>query len=902
MSPRLYLSWLLRDSRGARGRLVFFVLCLAVGVAAVVAVAALADNLDQGLRKEAKQLLGADLAISGRRAPPAKVVAEAALIPGARSCLLRELDTMSAAVASATPGKVPPSLLVELKAVCAGYPLYGRMVTEPAAPVHALLGENGAVAAPELLERLHLRVGDRLRVGEATFVLRGVLRQEPDRAVTPFTLGPRLLLGERGFARTRLEQFGSRISYRLLVQLPGNASREQVDAAAARLERVLGDAPWWRLQTWSQAQPELRNGLRRVERYLGLVALLSLLVGGIGVAQSVRAFLASRLDAVAVLKCLGVRPREAFALYLGQCLLLGLAGGVLGGFAGLLVQQYVPRLLGDLLPAQQIHFWQPGALLRGIGLGIAASLLFALPPLAAVLRVPPLRALRRSAEPLPASRLARAASGFGLLGGTFLLAVAQAQDVGLALRFTGGLLVAVALLALAGLGLRALAMRMARLPRPLVLRHGAALLARPAGDALPALVAVGLGVLVVLVAALIERHLTASLDAELPKSSPSTFLVDVQPDQWAGVEALLRREGATAIDSVPVVMARLSRIDGVPVEQLAKKPQRGREGQATQANRSAGERARERSRAQQNRGGGQSGTARERNEEERDDKADGERPSEGERRWALTREQRLTYLSKLPPDNRLIAGKLWSDPARHEVSLEEEYARELGAKLGSRLVFDVQGVPVEVAVTSLRAVDWRTFRINFFVVVEPGVLEDAPQSRLAAARLPPGRETLVQDLLAQGFPNVTLVDVRQVLAKVAAVFHRLGLGVRFLGGFTALSGIAILFGAVAAGAVRRAREVALLKTLGFTRRGVAALFAVEHALTGLVAGLLGVAGGTLIARQVVVEQMELEWRLFGGTLGAALALAIGLTLIAGLAASARALRQRPIEALREERE
>ncbi|HXT20424.1 MAG TPA: FtsX-like permease family protein, partial [Thermoanaerobaculia bacterium] len=195
-----------------------------------------------------------------------------------------------------------------------------------------------------------------------------------------------------------------------------------------------------------------------------------------------------------------------------------------------------------------------------------------------------------------------------------------------------------------------------------------------------------------------------------------------------------------------------------------------------------------------------------------------------------------------------------------------------------------------------------TFRINFFVVVEPGVLEEAPQSRLAAARLPPGRETQIQDLLAQRFPNVTLVDVRQVLAKVAAVFHRLGLGVRFLGGFVALSGIAILFGAVAASAVRRAREVALLKTLGFTRRGVAALFAVEHALTGLVAGLLGVAGGTLIARQVVVEQMELDWHLFGGTLGSALALAVLLTLLAGLAASARALRQRPIEALREERE
>jgi len=182
------------------------------------------------------------------------------------------------------------------------------------------------------------------------------------------------------------------------------------------------------------------------------------------------------------------------------------------------------------------------------------------------------------------------------------------------------------------------------------------------------------------------------------------------------------------------------------------------------------------------------------------------------------------------------------------------------------------------------------------------VLEEAPQSRLAAARLPLGREARIQGLVARSWPNVTLVDVRDVLGKVTAVFQRLGLGVRFLGGFTAAAGLAILFGAVAAGAVRRAREVALLKTLGFTRWGVAGLFAVEQALAGTVAGVLGVAGGALLARQIVVRQMELEWKILPGTLGSAFTVALALTLFAGLAASARALRQRPIEALREERE
>jgi putative ABC transport system permease protein len=356
--------------------------------------------------------------------------------------------------------------------------------------------------------------------------------------------------------------------------------------------------------------------------------------------------------------------------------------------------------------------------------------------------------------------------------------------------------------------------------------------------------------------------LTTALEAELPTGSPSAFLIDIQPDQWERVEAILVQEGATAIDSVPVIMARLAAIGDTTVDELAKQtPEPGQPGAESHPE-----------------------------------------GDEGERRWALTREQRLTYLAELPPDNKLIAGKLWSDPKVAEVSLEEEYARELGAKLGSRITFDVQGVPVELTVTSLRAVDWRSFRINFFIVVEPGVLEAAPQSRLAAARLPIGREARVQGLLAQSFPNVTLVNVRQVLEKISEVFRRLGLGVRFLGGFTALSGLAILFGAVAAGAVRRAREVALLKTLGFTRAGVAGLFAVEHALTGAAAGLIGVAGGTLLAREVATRQMELDWHLFPGTLAAALAIAVLLTLAAGFLASGRALAQRPIEALREERE
>lgn len=266
----------------------------------------------------------------------------------------------------------------------------------------------------------------------------------------------------------------------------------------------------------------------------------------------------------------------------------------------------------------------------------------------------------------------------------------------------------------------------------------------------------------------------------------------------------------------------------------------------------------------------------------------------------MTREQRLTYMNRLPEDNEIVAGALWADPERAEVSVEKDFADDLGVGLGDRLTFDVQGVPLDLWVTSLRTVDWGTFGINFFLVVEPGVLEDAPQQRLAVARLPPGREQAVQDRLAAGFPNVTLLRLREILEKIVAVLDRIGLAVGFLGGFTVLAGVAILAGAVSAAASRRGGEVALLKTLGFTRAGVAAAFAVEQAVIGLVAGSIGAVGGTLLAWAVLTRGMEMGWQFDPLPVALALVGTVLLTAVAGVAASARALARRPIEVLREE--
>jgi putative ABC transport system permease protein len=858
------LRTLARESRGARGRLAFFVACLAVGVAAVVAVAGLSASLEDGVRREARQLLAADLAIDGSRAVPRDLDLAALGLAGARRTDVKEMVTVVAAPSGA-------SQLVELKAIDGQYPFYGKLELEPARPLSALLAPDTTVVAGDLLTHLGLRRGDVLRIGGAPFRIAGTVISEPDRVSVSLTLGPRLFLSAAGLARAGLETRGSRLSHRTLIRLPDGFPVSALAGTREKLLAALPDPASYRVQTYKDAQPALRDSIGRVERFLGLIALLSLFVGGIGVAQSVRAWLAGRLDAIAILKCLGMRPREIFPLYLAQTALLGIAGSLVGIAAGVVVQLVVPHLFPDLIPGELIRPWQPVALLRGLLLGVGVAVLFSLAPLSAVLRVPPARVLRRDAEPLPRHRGATVLLFLLLGGGVLGMAAAQARSWDLGARFTGGVIAATLLLTGAALLVSWLIRRLPRggaMTGRVWLRHGLAAIARPGSGTVSAIVALGLGVLVVLGMSLVQRRLSTQLATAIPPDAPTAFLIDIQPDQWPGVHDLLAREGATRIDSVPVVMARMTAIDGRSVEELAgERRGRGPEGRAAGDDEDQG---------------GNGGRER------------------GRRRWALTREQRLTYLSRLPKDNQLVAGSLWSDPSRPEVSVEKEFADDLGLKLGSTLSFDVQGVPLDLTVTSLRTVDWKTFGINFFLVVEPGVLERAPQQWLAAARLPTGTEQRVQDRMAAAYPNVTLLRIREILEKVARVLGRIGLGVRFLGAFTVLSGIAILGGAVSAGQARRGREVALLKTLGMTRRGVAGAFAVEYALVGLVAGVIGAAGGTALAREVITRGFRLTWQLEPLPIAVAIAGSVILAVLAGLGASLRALERRPIEVLRAE--
>jgi putative ABC transport system permease protein len=856
-----YARLAVRESRRSRGRIALFMGCIAVGVAAVVVVAGLSASVNDGIRAEGRRLMAADLLVEGRRPLPAgldAIVSGFAPAGGAvRRADVREFVSVVLAPRTAA------SQLAELKVVEGAYPFYGTLRLDPARPLGELLGAESVVAAPELLAKLGIAVGDEMRIGGARFRVAGTVLEEPDKLKISFTLGPRVFLSAEGLARTALLDRGARVEYRALLKLPDGAGAGDAVRLKQRIESGLPDAEFYGVRTFTEAQPALRRSFDRIGRYLGLVGLLSLLVGGVGVAQVARAWLASRMDDIAILRCLGARPREVVTLYLAQVVAMALLASAAGAALGTGLHWALPRLLGGLLPADLIRPWQPAAVLRGMALGVAVALVFTLPLLVGLRRVPPVRVLRRDAEPVRPGWLARALGTLLVLGGVWAAAVAQAGSLYHGSVFAAGLVVVVLLLALAAAGVSRLARLLPRDAGGVRLRHGLAHLARPGSATVGAIVALGMGVTFVFATRVVERHLSEQLRAELPTDAPSAFFVDVQPDQWPGLERLLREHGATGIDSRPIVTARFAAIDGEPVTDAGDR-QRGAPATAATG-----------------------------------DQRGGDGPQRPRRR--VTRELRITYGDTLPRGNRVVAGTFPSGtPARNGVSIEEGYARGLGVGVGSRITLDVQGVPVDLTVTSLRTVDWRTFGINFFLFAEPGPLDDAPQARVAVARFAPADAQRVQAAVVAAFPNVTVISVGDVMDKVLAVLANLGMAVKALGAFTVVAGVVVLGGTVAATQARRAREVALLKTIGMTRRDVATVFAVEYALTGAVAAVVGLAAGALLAWAVLTRLMELPWSPRAAEVAGAAGLTVALAVAAGLTASARALATRPVEVLRSE--
>lgn len=851
MNRALFLRFVGRELRGSRGRLFFFVLCLATGVAAVTAVSSLVESLERGLMQRTREFLGADLEIqSSEPLPRGLDAALEELGATARSDLRVLVGTCTAE--EARPG-YKRSLNAQIHVLGGPYPLRGRLACRPQLPLAELLGPDTCVVEEGLTGSLGASLGDRIYLRGGLFTIAGVVSKGPADFDFSAFVGPRVFVSEEAAKRKWLDflHFGQR-RHVALANLDGVSDGEQLDALVERLESRLGEeAGPLRIRHWRSAQPGIVRVLRQVEVFLGLVALVSLVLGGLGVAQIVRAWLAARTPALAVLRCLGLRPSEVVRISLGAVLVLALLGSALGVLVGGLVPLLVPRILEGLVPPGLVEPFPPVAMMRGLLMGLLVTLAFTLPPLLALRRVPPARVLRAEAEPLPSSRWVRLQAGGGLILGLWLAAFLQTRDGLLALGFTAAIAAVAGILAL---GAWATLRTVRLLPRgtspvirhlPAWLKHGLAALARPGAGTVGAIVALGLGTMTLLGLFLVERSLTRELGAILPPEAPSVFLLEIPPGEWPRLEELLREHEARSVAAAAVHRPRLERIDGLTLKEL--------------------------------------------------------REEEGGKRRMLRRGQRLAEMEEMPRNDEVLRGAIWSEPERAEVSLEERYADRLGVDVGSVLTLTGRdgGPEFELVVTSIRRVRWESFELNFFAIVEPGSVPGPPPEHFAVARLEPRQEIALQNRLAEEIPGAIVLRVRAIAAQVGQLVSRVTLGVAFLGAFTLLTGLVILVGTVASGTLRRRREVALLKTLGVRRRGVVALLGGEFALTGIVAGALGTAGAWgalhLLAQGPLGIEPWAPWWVLATTPLLTALLAAGC----GLGGCARALKVRPLATLRE---
>src|SRR3989441_576928 len=830
------MAW--RETRAAWQHFAYFFVCIALGVAALVGVDLFAANLERAIQREARSLMAADVELRTTR--PLTSEADGVLMKldgrGIARMQVSELVAM-AAVPSGTQ-------LVELKAVEPGYPFYGKLRADPEDALATLFTGTHALAEETLLIRLDLKVGDTLKIGHAEFRITGVLKKEPDRAAGAFSFGPRVLISRQGLGATGLVQPGSRVTHRHLLKLPEALTPKAVQA---ELAATFPDKTA-RVNTYQDAQPILRRFLRQLTMYLGLVGLIALMVGGIGVASSVRAFMKEKLETVAVLKAIGAGSGTILRIYLTQTFLLGALGCLAGAALGAAFQVALPPLLRAWLPIELEFRLALLPFVRGVGMGLLTTVLFALWPLLEVRHVRPNLILRREVADEPAGspgRMAWAISGLlalALAG----MALWQAGSWRAAGLFIGALAAALALLyATAGLVGR-LGRRGPRW-RSLPWRQGLANLCRPGSQAQTVLVSVGVGVMVILAIHLVERNILWEIGENVPTDAPTFFFIDIQPDQHDAFARLLVERGHTDARLTPLVRSRLWALNGQPVRR-----------------------------------------------ESYEDREHG---------WYFAREYVLTFLNELPKGIAITKGQGWEGGGSSgvpRVSVEEEAARRLGLDLGSTVEFDIQGAKVSGRIASIRKVEWGNMSTNFYFIFEPGALEGAPMTYVATTRVAPQEEVSLQRAVVAAFPNVSAINIRAVLDSVAQVVDRISLVIRFMAALSILAGAVVLAGALAATRFRRIYEAMIFKAVGGTRRILAATFAVEYALLGAAAGLVGAGLATGLAWGAGHWILDVKWLFQPVALVWGIGATIPGTVLVGVLSTYRILGQKPLPVLRRE--
>lgn len=778
----LRFAWRALRREWRSGELRVLAAALSVAVASVSAVGFFTDRVRQAMEHQAGELLAADLVIESGEPVPAQWRQQAV------SLGLETSRTVSFRSVVMAGDRIQ---LAEVKAVDSAYPLRGelRIADRPFGSDRSVSGapEPGrAWAEPRLFQALGVQPGSAVNLGESELRMDGVVAFEPDRGGELFSIAPRLMMNIDDLPDTGLLRTGSLATYRLLVAGPPERVARLADRLRGRLEEGQ------RLVGARQARPELGSAMERAERFLGLAALVSVLLSGVAVATASRRYARRHLDGSAVLRCLGASQRFVASTHLLKLIGLGIIGSAIGVVLGYGAQELLSRVAGELfageLPAPSLF-----PVIQGLFTGLVTLAGFGLAPVLALRNVPPVRVLRRDRVPVAPRALTLYG---GAVGSLFLLTLWQVGDSELTALVFGGALGTLAVMALTAWLMVALVQRLR--PGGVAWRFGLANIARRKGASVAQVVAFGLGIMVLLLLSLVRDELLAGWRDSLPADAPNHFLINVLPEQVKPLRTFLAENGQPAVDVHPMVRARLTAVNGDPVSA-----------------------------------------------------ADYETPRA---KRLVRRTFNLSWSEALPPANTLAEGNWWrAEASTGQWSVEQGLAQTLGIGVGDRLEFTIAGEPVTGTVVGLRKVEWDSFQVNFFVLGVPGMLERFDASHITSFHVPPERRSMLPELVER-FPNVTVIDVDAIMQRVRAIIDRVVLAVEFVFLFTLAAGLTVLFATIQSTHDERLREAAVLRTLGARKRQVFSALAAEFLALGLLSGLLAaaaaVATGYLLAHQV----------------------------------------------------
>jgi len=811
----LALKLLRRNANAIEARVLLMALLIAV--ASVTTVAFFADRVESALNRQANELIAADALVSSSKPIDLRFKNEATRLN------LTTAETVSfPSMVSADTVDAEAVSLADLKAVTEGFPLRGklRIADGPELPDRDATGVPNAgsvwVAAP-LLSRINVNVGDKLKVGAASFTIDHIITKEPDNVLDYFGLAPRVMLNQRDLAATQLLQVGSRVTYTYLVA----GERANADAFVATFKGKLQRGE--RLETVRDARSEVRVALERAQRFLGLAALLSVVLASVAVALAARRFSIRQLDSAAMMRCLGASQADIFMLNFWQFMMLGLFACVLGTAAGYLAQAGLTALLTSFFTvALPMPTLMPA--LQGLAIGMVLLLGFTLPPLLSLRSVSTLRVLRRDVDPFDGVATFAYLLGFVTLAA---LIIWRSGDLKLGAIAVGGFVIALGVALVAGWVLIQFAASL-RGAATGSWRYGIANMKRRTGASLVQIMALGLGIMAMLLLTLVRTDLISRWQGSVSETMPNRFVINIQGDQLAAVRAYFAEREMATPDLYPMIRGRLVAIGDKSVAALGFTEERAKR--------------------------------------------------------LAEREFNLSWTETIQADNKIVAGKFWdAADTTPQFSVEEGIAKTLNIKLGDTLTYDVAGSRFSAKVTSLRKVEWDSFKANFFVIANRGVIDGYPASYITSFHLNPGNDAVVNGLVRQ-FPNLSVIDLTAIMNQVRTITNQVANAVSFVFLFALAAGLVVLYAAIATTQDERVFDAAVMRTLGANRRQMVVLQLAEFLAIGLLAGLIATIGAMSLAAvlsdRVLNVPYVINWwipviGIFGGGLGIAVAGLIG---------------------------